>query len=148
MAAALGLQQFRAAMSWDPLVLRKFNATGHFRLLNQVRSELRSNPLVRPQEGQTIGEVNRSRALIRATEGRGSGSGSGRSRRGGQRESSAGSATTPQNRSRRQPAPAVEPSLQDHGPFTVVPLLAPEDGHDDDQSAISFRDRLTAVELR
>ena len=53
-------------MSWDPSVLRKYNTTGHFRLLNQVRSELKANPLVRPKEGERIGEVNRSKALVRA----------------------------------------------------------------------------------
>ena len=34
-------------MAWDPALLRKFNATGHFRLLNQVRSELKANPIKR-----------------------------------------------------------------------------------------------------
>ena len=33
-------------MAWDPAVLRKYNTTGHFRLLNQVRSELKGNPLI------------------------------------------------------------------------------------------------------
>jgi len=55
-------------MSWDPTVLRKYNTTGHFRLLNQVRSELKANPLVRPKDGERIGEVNRSKALVRAIE--------------------------------------------------------------------------------
>ena len=55
-------------MSWDPTVLRKYNTTGHFRLLNQVRSELKSNPLVRPKDGERIGEVNRSKSLVRAIE--------------------------------------------------------------------------------
>ena len=57
-------------MAWDPSVLRKYNTTGHFRLLNQVRSELKDNPLVRPKEGETVGDANRSRALIRLLEGR------------------------------------------------------------------------------
>jgi hypothetical protein len=57
-------------MVWDPTVLRKYNTTGHFRLLNQVRSELKDNPLVRPKEGETVGDANRSRALIRLLEGR------------------------------------------------------------------------------
>ncbi len=34
-------------MSWDPSLLRKFSNTGHFRLLNQVKSELSSQPLIR-----------------------------------------------------------------------------------------------------
>ncbi len=60
-------------MGWDPGVLRKYNTTGHFRLLSQLRGELKAQPLVRPKEGQTIGEVNRSKGLIRAMEARGPG---------------------------------------------------------------------------
>lgn len=60
-------------MGWDPSVLRKYNTTGHFRLLSQLRGELKAQPLVRPKEGQTIGEVNRSKGLIRAMEARGPG---------------------------------------------------------------------------
>jgi hypothetical protein len=59
-------------MPWDPSVLRKYNATGHFRLLNQLRSDLKGNPLIRPKQGETVGEANRSRSLIRAIEGRSS----------------------------------------------------------------------------
>lgn len=53
-------------MGWDPTVLRRFNTTSHFRLLGQLRDEVRSNPLVRPAEGERIGDVNRSKQLIRA----------------------------------------------------------------------------------
>jgi hypothetical protein len=74
-------------MGWEPTVLRKYNTTGHFRLLSQLRSELKANPLVRPKDGQSIGEVNRSKSLIRAIEGRSQGYG--RSRRGGSGQSSA-----------------------------------------------------------
>lgn len=38
-------------MAWDPSVLRKYNSTGHFRLLNQIRSELKANPLERSSTG-------------------------------------------------------------------------------------------------
>ena len=34
-------------MAWDPALLRRFSCTGHFRLLNQVRSELMAQPLIR-----------------------------------------------------------------------------------------------------
>ena len=34
---------------WDPSLLRKFSATGHFRLLNQLRGDLRKKPLERDQ---------------------------------------------------------------------------------------------------
>jgi hypothetical protein len=57
-------------MAWEPGVLRKFNNTSHFRLLSQLRSELRDKPLVRPGEGERIGDVNRSKGLIRAMEAR------------------------------------------------------------------------------
>lgn len=53
-------------MAWDPGVLRKYNTTGHFRLLHQLRTELNANPLVRPKAGESVGEVNRSKSLIRA----------------------------------------------------------------------------------
>ena len=32
--------------------MRKYNNTGHFRLLNQLRSELKSQPIVRNQPSQ------------------------------------------------------------------------------------------------
>ena len=34
-------------MHWAPTLLRKFSSTGHFRLLNQLRSDLRKRPLDR-----------------------------------------------------------------------------------------------------
>lgn len=40
--------------SWDPMLLRKFSSTGHFRLLNQVRSELKAQPLKRDQNTRTL----------------------------------------------------------------------------------------------
>ena len=66
-------------MPWEPPVLRKYNSTSHFRLLNQLRQELLDHPLKRPKEGERIGDVNRSKALIRAMEQQ---SPAGRSRRG------------------------------------------------------------------
>jgi hypothetical protein len=65
-------------MTWDPTVLRKYNTTGHFRLLNQLRGELKDNPLVRPKQGETVGDANRSKALTRLLEGRQAGSSRGR----------------------------------------------------------------------
>ena len=51
-------------MTWDPAVLRRYTTTGHFRLLNQVRTELRGNPLIRPKDGETVGAANRSRSSL------------------------------------------------------------------------------------
>jgi len=36
-------------MPWDPALTRKYNTTGHFRLLNQLRSELKAQPIPRPE---------------------------------------------------------------------------------------------------
>ena len=35
-------------MAWDPALLRKYTTTNHFKLLNQIRSELREQPIQRP----------------------------------------------------------------------------------------------------
>jgi hypothetical protein len=108
-----------AAMPWDPSVLRKYNSTGHVRLLNQVRTELRENPLIRPKEGETVGEVNRSRRLVRAIEGRAqAGTVRRASRRGG---------TT------RTPATVRTPDPEENGP---------------EGAGSTFRDRLSAVDMR
>ena len=53
-------------MAWDPAVLRRYNTTSHFRLLSQVRSELKDNPLIRPRDGESVGAANRSRSLTKA----------------------------------------------------------------------------------
>lgn len=128
-------------MSWDPTVLRKYNTTGHFRLLNQVRTELKDNPLVRPQEGQTVAEVNRSRALIRATEGRSVPSQRASRRGSGAREER--SNTDRRTQAQLGSGSAPEPDLQQET-FTVVPVISLE--VDGDTSG--FRDRLNAVDLR
>ena len=41
-------------MVWNQALLRRFCSTGHFRLLNQVRSELRNNPLLREQTTRDV----------------------------------------------------------------------------------------------
>jgi hypothetical protein len=107
-------------MPWDPAILRKFNTTGHFRLLNQLRAEIKAHPLPRQK-----GEASELPA------GRG-GSGTGpielrpqpmgyiRSRRsGGYGAPSA-------------PSTGFSPSLDNSG----------------EGSSLSFRDRLNAIEMR
>jgi len=39
--------QMCSNMHWAPTLLRKFSSTGHFRLLNQLRGDLRKRPLDR-----------------------------------------------------------------------------------------------------
>jgi hypothetical protein len=119
-------------MAWDPTVLRKYNTTGHFRLLNQVRSELKDNPLVRPKQGQSVGEANRSKSLIRALEGRSFGS---RARR-----------------SVSVPMAVDQPIENAHQTIAVDPrhidFTALEQDDLDGSGAASFRQRLNAIEMR
>ncbi len=112
-------------MAWDPSVLRKYNSTGHFRLLNQLRSELKANPLVRPKEGERIADVNRSRALVRALEGA---SGSGRSRR-----------------SSRATSGADTNALESQA---TAPILTSNTADEEESGNAGFRERLNAVDLR
>jgi hypothetical protein len=119
-------------MTWDPTVLRKYNTTGHFRLLNQVRSELKDNPLVRPKQGQSVGEANRSKSLIRALEGRSFGS---RGRR-------SISAPLPVG---QQIAVVQEPIAAD---ALTVDLPVSDLDDLDGNAAAGFRERLNAIEMR
>ena len=106
-------------MSWDPTVLRKYSTTSHFRLLNQVRSELKSSPLTRNQDGELSVSMGRRgpsyRVPVEIRLG-GSSGGSGRTQRSG----------------------LSDPSL----PLT----LSNQEGMPGDSS--SFRDRLKAVDMR
>ena len=52
--------------SWDPSLLRKFSSTGHFRLLNQLRGDLRKKPLYRDQQ---TGELKRPGSLAKSQAG-------------------------------------------------------------------------------
>ena len=38
-------------MSWDPALLRKYSSTNHYKLLNQVRSDLKEKPIQRSSAG-------------------------------------------------------------------------------------------------
>jgi len=44
----------KRSMAWDQALLRKFSSTGHYRLLNQVRSELKNQPLNRDPKTQEL----------------------------------------------------------------------------------------------
>ncbi|MEI7952864.1 MAG: hypothetical protein WCH37_09320 [Synechococcaceae cyanobacterium ELA182] len=125
-------------MGWDPSVLRKYNTTGHFRLLNQLRSELKGNPLLRPKQGETVGEVNRSRSLIRAIEAR-SQAGPGRSRRAAQ----ASEVTVMEATSL--------PPMETRRPLSAFPLPSYSEFTESDSEAgngSTFRERLNAVDMR
>ena len=47
--------------SWDPSLLRKFNSTGHFRLLNQLKGDLRKKPLDRDHRTGQLKSLGRNR---------------------------------------------------------------------------------------
>ncbi len=40
-------------MSWDPALLRKYSSTNHYKLLNQVRSDLKEQPIQRSTGGSS-----------------------------------------------------------------------------------------------
>ncbi len=118
-------------MGWDPTVLRKYNTTGHFRLINQLRSELKGNPLIRPKDGETVGAANRSKSLTRALQNRSQAGGYGRSRRSVQ--TSQAVVVTP--------APALP---------VIAPLPVQVESVESQEAANarSFRERLNAIEMR
>ncbi|MFM7268968.1 MAG: hypothetical protein ACKOZT_10350 [Cyanobium sp.] len=123
-------------MAWDPAVLRRYTTTGHFRLLNQLRSELKGNPLIRPRDGETVGAANRSRSLTRAIEAR---------------------AHAGPSRSLRAPVGGAEVVVvQDPsslpmaaGSLLSLPLAErPETPALEAEGSAGFRDRLSAIDLR
>ncbi len=124
-------------MGWDPSVLRKYNTTGHFRLLNQLRSELKGNPLIRPKDGETVGAANRSKSLTRALAVRGQGGGYGRSRRPLQAAAAS--------------APAAAPPVSLPQPTVPAPAPTPTPARVESVEAAnarSFRERLNAIDMR
>ena len=134
-------------MAWDPVVLRKYSSTGHFRLLNQVRTELRGNPLIRPKDGETVGAANRSRSLIRALEVRASANAGARSRRAAPSvvvtTAASLAAATPPPPPSLPPLPQPSSSLDD----PHANLNADSDS-DSEAGAASFRERLNAIDMR
>lgn len=92
-------------MAWDPALLRKYNTTSHFRLLNQIRTELREQPIQRPL------------VTSRAASGGGSGFGSRRSNRAAESSSATPERSSGRRRSTPQ-APVLQP--RDDHPQTIV----------------------------
>jgi hypothetical protein len=86
-------------MSWDPALLRKYSSTNHYKLLNQVRSDLKEQPIQRSSVGS--------------------------SRRGGSAASSSGGGS----RRRSAPAPVPQAAPVQSTPansfdaFVTVPVL-------------------------
>lgn len=137
-------------MAWDPAVLRKYNTTGHFRLLNQVRSELKGNPLIRPKDGETVGAANRSRSLTRALENRAA-SGYGRSRRAQNVQEVVVVAADPRRQEFDCPQGSMPWTSSGHDPAGMDPFNQDAQGMDqmDGESESSgFLSRLRAIDLR
>ncbi len=47
-------------MDWDQQLLKRFSSIGHFRLLNQVKGELKNNPLVRDHPTKVSKSTNQN----------------------------------------------------------------------------------------
>jgi hypothetical protein len=90
-------------MSWDPALLRKYSSTNHYKLLNQVRSDLKEQPIQRSSGGSS----RRSSSA---------GSGSSSSSAGGTRRRSV-PAPVP------QATPMQSTPANSFDPFVTVPVL-------------------------
>jgi hypothetical protein len=137
-------------MAWDPAVLRKYNTTGHFRLLNQVRSELKGNPLIRPKDGETVGAANRSRSLTRALENRAAG-GFARSRRAQNAQEVVVMEADPRRQDPVSPQGSMPWQGSTHTETTNSPFslaaVGTENAEEESESG-GFRSRLRAIDLR
>ena len=111
-------------MAWDPALLRKFNATGHFRLLNQVRSELKANPIKRAAPSAADQANSRGVATGKPLDlrsqgyGRRRSSGSGSFASGSSSSASSGSGSPGQSSSAALATPTPTPLA----PLPVAPL--------------------------
>lgn len=95
-------------MAWDPTLLRKYNTTGHFRLLNQLRGELKDQPIQRPLSTSRP-EPSRRNPVRRRSE--------------ADQAAAAPVRSTP-NRVRRQPEPqSQQPAITSFDPIVTVPVL-------------------------
>lgn len=103
-------------MAWDPALLRKYTTTNHFKLLNQIRSELRDQPIQRP--------LITNRAAAAAASGRRAGrsaepqaSQSFSRRRGGATAAAPAPAPAP------LPVMQSPPAVVHHQPIVAVPVI-------------------------
>ena len=105
-------------MSWDPTLLRKYSSTNHYKLLNQVRSDLKEQPITR-----SSGSSSRRGGGSNASSSGGGGS-YGSSDRGRERDRDRGSS---RRRSVSAPIPQSVPatSTPDNSfdSFVTVPVL-------------------------
>ena len=107
-------------MSWDPTLLRKYSSTNHYKLLNQVRSDLKEQPIQR-SSGQGS----------RRGSGAGSSSATGSSSVVGSRSTGGSSTGGGGGGSRRRSAPAPQPvavtsqstPANSFDAFVTVPVL-------------------------
>ena len=115
-------------MSWDPGLLRKYSATGHFRLLNQLRGDLKKKPLDRDQDTGVLrmpGTCRQQRSTKRLESNR--------------QESYRLEASRIELQ--RQESTDDVPLVENQSPFVELVPLA-------DVQPKSFRDRLNAIEMR
>ena len=164
-------------MAWDPALLRKFNATGHFRLLNQVRSELKANPIKRAAPSAADQASSRGPATGKPLDLRSQGYGRRRSSGG---SSSASSSASNASAASTAPTPAPLPVAPLSESLAAAPAPTPspwgrsssasspapssvsspeaslpaergsqsETGSTAEGNSRSFRDRLNAIQMR
>ena len=99
-------------MSWDPTLLRKYSSTNHYKLLNQVRSDLKEQPITR-----SSGASSRRGGSSAASSSQDGGSERGRDR---DRDRDRGGA---RRRSAPVPAPVPVTPANSFDPIVTVPVL-------------------------
>ena len=99
-------------MSWDPTLLRKYSSTNHYKLLNQVRSDLKEQPITR-----SSGASSRRGGSSAASSSQDGGSDRGRDR---DRDRDRGGA---RRRSAPVPAPVPVTPANSFDPIVTVPVL-------------------------
>lgn len=100
-------------MAWDPALLRKYTTTNHFKLLNQIRSELRDQPIQRPLVTSRAAAAGAARRGGRSAEPQAS---QPISRRRG------AAAATPMPSSQLASSQAL-PAPEHHQPIVAVPVI-------------------------
>ena len=94
-------------MAWDPALLRKYTTTNHFKLLNQIRSELRDQPIQRPLVTSRAAAAGAGRRAARAVE-------------------PSPSQHVSRRRAGAQPAafaPSTQSQVEHHQPIVAVPVI-------------------------
>ena len=118
--------------SWAHSLLRKYGSTGHFRLLKQLRSDLRANPIVRTHP--TTNRRTSSDTSARQTT------------RDSTREPSKPAISQTTKQSTKQPTKEIYRSPDPPLSIEMRPVEQIQD--EVDKASTTFRERLDSIDMR